>query len=301
MSSSWALARWSLGATCVALGCAATQGAASDVGAAERSAAAPRPAAAPAPRTSAISDAESTPASPAAPAPGACPEGTLRVQHDFCPDLERRCLKSERDPSNHITICHRFEPGVAECKAPRQTLDYCIDRYEYPNREGAHPPALVSWHDAGKLCAERGQRLCTEREWTAACEGPDELPFPYGWERDPSACNIDNRWIDPRLSALESRDPAVSARELARLDQSVPSGARARCVSGFGVHDLTGNFDEWVRADHDRPREHGRWAALKGGAWGHVRNACRPVTTSHAPEWRYYFVSFRCCADPASR
>ena len=38
---------------------------------------------------------------------------------------------------------------------------------------------------------------------------------------------------------------------------------------------------------------------LKGGAWGHVRNACRPVTTSHEPEFRYYFVSFRCCADPS--
>jgi hypothetical protein len=39
------------------------------------------------------------------------------------------------------------------------------------------------------------------------------------------------------------------------------------------------------------------WAALKGGAWGHVRNACRPLTTSHSPGWTYYFVAFRCCAD----
>jgi len=41
----------------------------------------------------------------------------------------------------------------------------------------------------------------------------------------------------------------------------------------------------------------GGWAGLKGGAWGHVRNACRPVTTSHAAEFKYYFVGFRCCAD----
>ncbi|NUO48158.1 MAG: hypothetical protein HOV80_04795, partial [Polyangiaceae bacterium] len=41
----------------------------------------------------------------------------------------------------------------------------------------------------------------------------------------------------------------------------------------------------------------GGWAGLKGGAWGHVRNACRPVTTSHAAEFTYYFVSLRCCAD----
>jgi sulfatase modifying factor 1 len=36
---------------------------------------------------------------------------------------------------------------------------------------------------------------------------------------------------------------------------------------------------------------------LKGGAWGHVRNACRPVTTSHPPDFTYYFVAFRCCSD----
>jgi hypothetical protein len=67
-------------------------------------------------------------------------------------------------------------------------------------------------------------------------------------------------------------------------------------VSGFGVHDLTGNLDEWVLSEWRRGRS--RWAALKGGGWGHVRNACRPVTVSHTPEWSYYFVSFRCCKDP---
>jgi len=36
---------------------------------------------------------------------------------------------------------------------------------------------------------------------------------------------------------------------------------------------------------------------LKGGAWGHVRNACRPVTTSHPPDFTYYFIAFRCCKD----
>jgi hypothetical protein len=98
------------------------------------------------------------------------------------------------------------------------------------------------------------------------------------------------------------KDAAICDRELARLDQSVPSGAREGCTSGYGVHDLTGNFDEWVFAHHERPREHGKDSALKGGAWGHVRNACRPVTTSHAPEFQYHFVSFRCCADvPAAR
>ena len=41
-------------------------------------------------------------------------------------------------------------------------------------------------------------------------------------------------------------------------------------------------------------------AARASHAFGpEPRNACRPVTTSHEPEFRYYFVSFRCCKDPA--
>ena len=82
-----------------------------------------------------------------------------------------------------------------------------------------------------------------------------------------------------------------------RIHRSVPSGARPECKSGFGVFDLTGNVDEWVRADQERPRQRARFAGMKGGAWGHVRNACRPVTTSHPPDFKYYFIGFRCCAD----
>jgi hypothetical protein len=68
------------------------------------------------------------------------------------------------------------------------------------------------------------------------------------------------------------------------------------CQSGFGVYDLTGNIDEWVVSD-EPPREKSKWAGLKGGAWGHVRSQCRPMTFSHEPEFYYYFVGFRCCRD----
>jgi formylglycine-generating enzyme required for sulfatase activity len=159
---------------------------------------------------------------------------------------------------------------------------------------------MVDWHEATGSCAAEGKRLCYEREWTAACEGPEELPFPYGWERSAEKCNIDNRWITPDLGRIYSPKPQISRAEIERLDESLPSGQKPGCVSGYGVFDLTGNLDEWVLADHDRPKQKSKFAALKGGAWGHVRNACRPVTTSHEPEFRYYFVSFRCCKDAAS-
>lgn len=267
-----------------------------------RPAAAPEPAppqaSVPAAAEPAAPDAAASAGAEAAAPPAPCPPGMVHVKKDFCPQMERTCLKSEYDKSNHITLCHRFKEGENECKASRVPLDFCIDKYEFPNEKGGKPPVMIDWYHAMGECSALGKRLCYESEWVAACEGPDEKPFPYGWERSAKKCNIDNRWINPSLKKIYSEDPAVSGPELDRLWQGVRSGERPECVSDYGVYDLTGNVDEWTMADHDRPKERAVFAALKGGAWGHVRNACRPVTTSHEPEFRYYFVSFRCCQDP---
>jgi formylglycine-generating enzyme len=228
--------------------------------------------------------------------PSACPLGMQLVDTTYCPTPVLRCLRSEYDKPNHITICHEFAPGQ-RCPGELRRQRFCIDTYEYPNQEGAHPPVMVDWYDAAGACAAQGKRLCWESEWVSACEGPDKLPFPYGEKRDPNACNIDNPYVKPSLERVYSSDPAVQGAELLRLDESVASGERKACVSGFGVHDLTGNFDEWVNAES--PHDKSKWAGLKGGAWGHVRNACRPMTVSHPPEFTYYFISFRCCADAA--
>ena len=249
----------------------------------------------------------STPTPAPAPTPDPpCPAGMLFVSGRFCPKVERDCLHDEPNGANHITLCHAFAHETRCTALEEEERAFCIDEYEYPNEKGAHPPWMVSWADAQATCLLRGKRLCYESEWTMACEGPERLPFPYGWDRDNAACNIDNEYIAPSIEKMNAIDPpdagdaAVQAPELARLDQSVASGAFARCVSGFGAHDMTGNFDEWVINDQPVPAkgaDTGKYSALKGGAWGHVRNACRPLTTSHAPQWSYYFVSFRCCAD----
>jgi sulfatase modifying factor 1 len=218
------------------------------------------------------------------------------VDTTYCPKPRLRCLKDEYNKPNHLTICHKFAPGQG-CLTQLRRQRFCIDKYEYPNQAGAHPPVMVDWYDAAGACAAAGKRLCWESEWVSACEGPDKHPFPYGDRRDPAQCNIDNPYVEPDLARVYSSDRATQDKELLKLDQSVASGERQGCVSGFGVHDLTGNFDEWVNAEV--PRDKGLWAGLKGGAWGHVRNACRPMTTSHPPEYTYYFISFRCCADAA--
>jgi hypothetical protein len=225
----------------------------------------------------------------------ACPQDMKLVDTDYCPSMQRTCIEEEYSPQNKITICHRFATRQ-KCVAREEHRRFCIDEYEYPNQKGGHPTWMVSWYDAQATCASLGKRLCYESEWVSACEGPDKLPFPYGHARDNSKCNIDNSWIQPSLPEVYSRDPQTRLIELSRLDQSAPSGALPGCVSGFGVHDLTGNFDEWVTVDQ-RIDDKSEWAGLKGGAWGHVRNACRPMTTSHPPDFTYYFIAFRCCRE----
>jgi formylglycine-generating enzyme required for sulfatase activity len=152
---------------------------------------------------------------------------------------------------------------------------------------------MVSWHEAGAICARDGKRLCTEAEWTLACEGDDSQPYPYGYERDAEACVIDlpSRPVD--AGALAQRDGARARVELDRLWQGEASGERPRCRSPFGVYDMTGNVDEWTVSvvPGERP------SILKGGYWGPVRGRCRASTRAHDEDFVYYQQGFRCCSD----
>lgn len=179
---------------------------------------------------------------------------------------------------------------------PTEPLHFCIDRYEYPNKKGEYPIILVSWYEARDACKAEGKRLCTEDEWTFACEGEEATPYPNGYVRDPDACLNDRPWRLFHGEALMPRSGDNARQELDRLWQGLPSGARPLCKSVFGVYDLTGNVDEWTRSSvpNERP------SVLKGGYWGPVRTRCRPATKAH-DEWHvFYQQGFRCCADPAT-
>jgi formylglycine-generating enzyme required for sulfatase activity len=58
-------------------------------------------------------------------------------------------------------------------------MDFCMDRYEFPNQNGENPWIAVNWYDANLICEQQGKRLCTEPEWNFACEGEQTRPYPY--------------------------------------------------------------------------------------------------------------------------
>jgi len=198
-------------------------------------------------------------------------------------DYPERCAEFDRDRWLRIAA-----------SLPTREMEFCIDRYEYPNQRGAYPMAMVAWHEAEALCAEQGKRLCDEAEWTFACEGEEAMPYPYGYVRDPEACVVDRPWRSYNPKALFPRAAPAAGAEVARLWQAAPSGTRERCVSPFGVHDMTGNVDEWTRG----VRRGERPSILKGGYWGPVRTRCRPSTRSHDENHVFYQQGFRCCGEP---
>jgi formylglycine-generating enzyme required for sulfatase activity len=220
----------------------------------------------------------------------ACPSDMVEVEGDYCPSLEQRCLKWLDGPEVEARRCAEFAETTT-CLAKTVGKHFCIDRYEFPNKERQKPTVMKSWREAQNACQAQGKRLCGDSEWTLACEGKGRLPYPYGTKRDASACNIDKP--HPEVNEKALADPSRRSAEVERIWQGEPSGSRTACVSSYGVFDMTGNVDEWVVNESAHPYKSGS----KGGYWGPVRDRCRPMTTAHAEEFTFYQLGFRCCGD----
>jgi hypothetical protein len=225
-------------------------------------------------------------APPPTSAPSACPADMILVEGDYCPDAEYTCLKWLDPPPYENLRCGEFGKP-SKCKGQRQHRRFCVDRDEYAepsptsDPKDALPVVRKSWTEAKALCESRGARLCKEAEWEFACEGPDMSPYPYGWKRDSSACNIDRTDLGGPGDKL--------------IDHRAKLGEFPACVSPFGVHDMTGNVDEWVeREGLSAPNR----SALRGGWWLPGRNRCRAATREHAEDYSAKQVGFRCCKDP---
>jgi len=162
----------------------------------------------------------------------ACGEAMVLVSGDYCPDVEQRCLEWLDPPGSryeHFRCARYAKPAV--CKsAKRRPLHFCIERAEHVEPGSDIPMNHTSWTDATRICAASGARLCTASEWQFACEGEEMRPYPYGWERDSAACNVDV------MNGLGYVGRLV--------DHRTPASAHPRCLSAFGVHDMAGNVDE---------------------------------------------------------
>lgn len=229
------------------------------------------------------------PASPPASAKLTCPADMKLVVGTHHEQVQRYCLRFEQSQ------CWDYHGGLVALESTATPVAACMDRFEWPNREGALPPVMMRFGEAQDECKAIGKRLCTEFEWELACEGPETRPFPYGWKHEAAACTNDKPYKPYSQRALSSADPDVREKETKRLYQAEPSGTRPRCESAFGVRDLVGNVEEWVTTSRPQwPYE----SSLKGGYWSKPWSGCRGTNDSHGPMFRFYEIGFRCCADP---
>jgi len=215
----------------------------------------------------------------------ACPADMVLVEGEYCTDVFQPCARWLDDEKLPFARCSEFyQPS--RCIGARVKQRFCIDRYEYTAPGEDLPLNYQSFKKSNELCTRLGKRLCTETEWTFACEGEEMRPYPYGFVRQPK-CNQD------RTDLYE-----VNPHRQILADRRERADARPECVSPFGVYNMAGNMDESVLREgkeHVDPYRN----ALKGGWWMAARNRCRPATTAHDDYYKDIQVGTRCCSAAA--
>jgi hypothetical protein len=151
---------------------------------------------------------------------------------------------------------------------------FWIDRFAYPNEEGAIPLTGVTQPEALAFCQNAKKRLCSELEWERACKGPLNHRYAWGERYRAEACQLGS---------------VILAR---------PSGMKVGCHSDFDVFDLHGGVLEWTQSPWRRGTTQDL-VVLKGGngidgeLLGRCANAESAPPTQHSQS-----VGFRCCAGP---
>jgi sulfatase modifying factor 1 len=211
-----------------------------------------------------------------------CPAEMVLAEGEYCPVVEQVCLRWMDPPgAYHDYRCGEYK-RPARCIGAREKKRFCIDREEYVKPGETLPIAEQSWTSAGEICTSRGARLCLESEWQFACEGPDMHPYPYGdgFTRDGKACNIDRN---------ELGMPGSGLKDLRAPITDFPS-----CLSPFGVHNMSGNVEEWSTLDKGKAPDR---SSMKGAWWLPGKNTCRASTIGHGEVYRGKQVGVRCCRD----
>jgi formylglycine-generating enzyme required for sulfatase activity len=195
-------------------------------------------------------------------------------------------------PATHLVIA--ASDWEAEGRvAPREAnvAAFAIDALEVTRGEldpaGAdHARAAnrITREEAASFCRERGGRLPTDDEWTAAAAGSPSRRYPWG---DTGAVCRRAAWglVSGPCAESASAGPDTAG---AHPDGNTPTG----------IHDLAGNVAEWVAGDGRDPLR----GVVRGGSYRSPL-AADLRTWAHQevdPGTREDWIGFRCAYDSSS-
>jgi formylglycine-generating enzyme required for sulfatase activity len=144
----------------------------------------------------------------------------------------------------------------------------------------SYPINCIDHDGATALCKHLGGRLCTSKEWLAACRGSDNRAFPYGAAYEPSRCHV---------GSYETPGPGGRT--------TIAAGSIAQCEGGLpGLFDMSGNVSEWV-ADCKESYCKFRGAAYVGNEPVEHFAGCGEVCSGNDKGLRSGTVGVRCCRD----
>lgn len=208
-----------------------------------------------------------------------------------------------------VTVCvDRYEAATVELSPGGQEVAHAFDRpvdgltVRAIVKPGSKPQAYISGAQASDACRRSGKRLCTEKEWLAACQGSQKAIYPYGDTYVKGRCN-EGRATHPVNDCF---GPGSGVFTYANMNHpccvNLPNslavvGAFSDCRSEAGIYDLHGNLHEWIDATTERGN-----GIFKGGFFVDAKlngAGCSYRTTAHAKTYHDYSTGFRCCADPA--
>ena len=172
------------------------------------------------------------------------------------------------------------------CPRPVRSSSSCT----YDLGDPALPINCVPWTSAQAYCIAMNKRLPREVEWEMAARGTTPIKYPWGGG-SAAGCGA------AVTLASDATQRSCGGKKPARV------GTHPAGVSPYGVHDMSGNVEEWVadwygEAVSDLSPRAGASHVLRGGGW--LSQPSHSKTTSR--NWGSVReagpnVGFRCAKD----
>ncbi len=143
-----------------------------------------------------------------------------------------------------------------------------------------------------KACIASGKRLCRNEEWTATCQGPEELTYSWGNDYDRKICNNVDTYCDEHCAENDISQAECNTFPDCGYDyycfKVVPTGSFENCRNFADIYDISGNV--WEITDN------GEGYSVKGGAFN-CANAQERLKCTYSAGWTKLYAGFRCCKD----